>query len=386
MTPNLSLRELQKESRTVFILGAGASAGIGQGQETGVPLMRDFLDVAYELYRTHTDLEYADSFEVVFNALKDLQGIYAKALIDLRNVESAFAAFEMMELFEKDPKSKVKTYADHMRNLIITTVTETTRFSLKDGKLVSQPPYEDFVRLLINKLVTDMKRKCAIITFNYDLAVDVALANWKIPFHYCLNPDENTDGIPLLKLHGSLNWKKCANADECDKIHIVDVPSTMPQPHCQIKSPWHPGITYRPFQATNLTTPCNHGIKSVPIIVPPTWNKNKHYKEIEGVWQAAQNELKFAENIVVCGYSLPETDMFFRYLFALGTFGDVRLKRLLVCNPDGVNPPHRGEVEERFRSMLGRISEDRFEFKNGSEGRFDQCIPHVHGLINENKW
>ncbi len=77
------------------------------------------------------------------------------------------------------------------------------------------------------------------------------------------------------------------------------------------------------------------------------------------------DELGAAENIFVIGYSLPETDAFFRYLFALGSQSSVRLKNLVILNPD-----KSGETEKRFRNLIGRGIESRFQYlsKGFSEG------------------
>ena len=72
------------------------------------------------------------------------------------------------------------------------------------------------------------------------------------------------------------------------------------------------------------------------------------------------------------GYSLPETDMFFRYLYAIGTLGDARLKTFLVVDPDTT-----GDVERRFRTMLGTAAEARFRVQ---ASRFDQLIPELVAL------
>ena len=71
-----------------------------------------------------------------------------------------------------------------------------------------------------------------------------------------------------------------------------------------------------------------------PVIVPPTWNKTQYHHEIAAVWQNTARHLSEAENIFVVGYSLPERDQFFRYLFALGTVGDALVRRFWVFDPD----------------------------------------------------
>jgi hypothetical protein len=89
------------------------------------------------------------------------------------------------------------------------------------------------------------------------------------------------------------------------------------------------------------------------------------------VWQAAARELSTAENIVVCGYSLPDSDQFFRYLYALGTVGDLRLKRLWVFDPDP-------GVEDRFKKLLGQAATPRFKFhKEGFVNIFNYLAPLI---------
>jgi hypothetical protein len=76
-------------ARTVFILGAGASA------EAGGPLMLQFLDVANRLHRQGRVGAAAEDFELVLRARASLQAVQAKAYIDVFNMENVFGLFEM---------------------------------------------------------------------------------------------------------------------------------------------------------------------------------------------------------------------------------------------------------------------------------------------------
>jgi hypothetical protein len=76
------------------------------------------------------------------------------------------------------------------------------------------------------------------------------------------------------------------------------------------------------------------------------------------VWGRAARELEEAKYIFVLGYSLPETDQFFRSLFALGTEGPTILNRIAIFDPNS------GPVEQRFRAMLGQAALDRFSAHN----------------------
>jgi hypothetical protein len=114
----------------------------------------------------------------------------------------------------------------------------------------------------------------------------------------------------------------------------------------------------RVARSLNAFSHCNDSQQGsgVPLLVPPTWNKAEHHRTIERVWRHAARELATARNIIVIGYSLPETDAFFRYLYALGTVSDTRIERFWVVDPDETN-----EVRDRFRALLGPTALSRFE-------------------------
>jgi len=68
----------------------------------------------------------------------------------------------------------------------------------------------------------------------------------------------------------------------------------------------------------------------------------------------------------VIGFSLPPTDTFFQYLYALGSVGQP-LRRFQVFDI----APLGGEIEQRFRGLLGPGAEQRFRY---SQTPFDGAI------------
>ena len=82
-------------SRTVFILGAGAS------HEGGGPLMTDFLHAAQGLVRRRRVGDVAAQFELVLRARDSVRAVHAKAMLDVGNVESVFGAFEMGRILRR---------------------------------------------------------------------------------------------------------------------------------------------------------------------------------------------------------------------------------------------------------------------------------------------
>ena len=333
----------------VFILGAGAS------QEAGGPLMNDFLDIANSLLETKKVGDKADFFKRVFDAISALQVVHSKSQLDLTNIESVFNALEMARILKKFPGPdgfSVEDTIEALKQLIACTLEQTILFPVEYPLIKPPLPYGRFAELLnyITKKAHPT-RSVAVLTFNYDIAADYALLVNQLEPNYYLESDR-LQGIPLLKLHGSINWAVC---EDCGKV-----------------IPWYLQNFFEKFNTSSLENAkkviidiwskfhqfqhCRKPVKSLPLLVPPTWNKTDHYEEIQKVWVRAAIELADAENIFIIGYSLPPTDSFFPTLYALGTAGGKPLKRIWVFNPDKDN------VENRFRDLLGPGAASRFEY------------------------
>src|SRR6185437_16262326 len=74
-------------------------------------------------------------------------------------------------------------------------------------------------------------------------------------------------------------------------------------------------------------------------LVPPSWNKTQYWEQLGEVWSAAARELSTAQEITLIGYSLPDSDSFFRDLLALGLEGPTRLRAFNIVNPDATVGP-----------------------------------------------
>ena len=294
----------------------------------------------------------------MFKARAALQAVHSKSNLDLDNIESVFAAFEMAALFKRplgalDVKD-VQNLPSAMRRLIVETLERELTFPFMGGPLMPPLRYNDFVAL-IKKIMEKDPGGVSLITFNYDLALDYALHFNSLGSNYCLSDD--IQGFPLMKLHGSINWTRCSNS-ECGAIipwHFREFFSM---------TNWNTlGMSPGDSAKLNLTehieknlTHCSQPRSSDPVIVPPTWNKTQYHHEIASVWQNAARHLSEAENIFVIGYSLPDTDKSFRYLFALCTVGDTLVRRFWVFDPDESNG-----IEQRYKELLSPMTVKKFQ-------------------------
>jgi hypothetical protein len=355
-------------SSVVFILGAGAS------KQAGAPLMANFLDVATDLLKTNRVGESRERFDRVFSAIGELQAVHSKAHLDLNNIESIFTALELGRVIRRvpgTPPEEIDLVISALKHLIVKTLETTIPFPMQEGGIGVPAPYEQFAGLLKHLVEKAFPQQTAsVLTFNYDIAADIALYRAGLGPNYAFE-EQRYGVIDLLKLHGSLNWAVESLTRRIRPLHL----------HHYLQK-----YSVRPYgQRAEVVIPIGSQLQEYfrlhanpiaevdaePVIVPPSWNKADYHQALSEVWATAARHLSEAQHVFIIGYSLPETDSFFRHLFALGSVGKTALRRLVVFNPDSA-------VDNRFRSMLGPGALARYDFKALT---FSQAIDAVKNLF-----
>jgi len=101
---------------------------------------------------------------------------------------------------------------------------------------------------------------------------------------------------------------------------------------------------------------------------------------LANVWWHAAKELSTAEIIIIVGYSLPESDLFFKYLLSLGGIDLMGLTDFIVIdkNPD---------VIKKYYDLLGdEIRDDKFNLNNTIKpSEFRPALKHIHEVL-KNKY
>lgn len=326
--------------------------------------MRDFLDIAHSLQRDGSAAPV--DFEPVFKGISILTAAHSKASLDLDNIESVFAAFEMAALLGMPlgelSISDVKQLGLAIRRLIVRTLEVRIQYPVVGSQVRPPVPYGDFADL-VREINSHGSVNSAVITFNYDVTLDYAFHFYSVRSNYCLQSEAQLHETPLLKLHGSLNWTRC---NKCESVIPWSINEYL-QRYDRI--PDLPHVRLEIASHLENFSHCGGTVSGYPVIVPPTWNKTQYHSEIAGVWRRAARELSDAENIFVIGYSLPDTDQFFRLLHALGTIGTGRIRRIWVLNPD-----RTGTVRKRFENLLGQAVLSRFEVIESSFGNAVKII------------
>lgn len=325
-----------------YILGAGFTAPLG------LPVMKDFLRKARDLYATRP--EECAFFGDVFKQIEWLGKIKSYYNSDLLNIEDILAIFEM----NSSLSGRRKHLFEEFIRTVIALLTPPVSVTAHDPEEVlgdswqqnifraGDPiaPYASFLCCIQNMIVRpeyfftlDIHRKYlsfrrnpdpravySVITVNYDTVLENICAF--IGGHMLVDstfrffrtaPARNSGDVPALsRLHGSI--------------------------------------------ATD--------------VLPPLWNKPPA-PGIRDAWRLAGETLRKANQIRFIGYSLAGAEPHLKTLFGSPLTESPHLERVdILCLDD-----ERGTVERRYRELHSRAATT---FVNGDAGEYLKLIHDVH--------
>jgi hypothetical protein len=254
-----------------------------------------------------------------------------------------------------------------------------------EGTQYRCPPYDLYLGIMANYFDAGAPgHRNTIVTFNYDLLIEKALTNLGISFTYGVGDDHTiyvdqpwaslsttrsrADAIPLLKLHGSVNWASAReNADMIPKLqqsfHTLD---SWSETTAKVKTPPVGSLIQGlgmerllaedwmfVFGAYDQLRACGLNLA----LVPPTWQKLLT-GAISRVWDRAVDELRTATRIIILGYSVPVTDQHVRYLLAAGLRDNISLRKILFVNPALNDDQGRVTLESRLFGASGLFRQE----------------------------
>jgi hypothetical protein len=191
-------------------------------------------------------------------------------------------------------------------------------------------------------LVTHLRARDTVISFNYDCVMDDALrreggGKWAARYGYAFSRPSRVleDGdlhwsasppaanaastIYLLKLHGSLNWQLPATGDG-DILLKQRLHRQRGTPHFTI--------------------------------IPPGWSKHdRDDPAFDELWSKAERALRNARTIAVVGFSFTPADLHVQAVVRLAIARSNSLKRLVIANPSGGD---RERIRAVFSQQLGK--------------------------------
>ena len=341
--------------------------------------MDHFIDAAEDLKNGRASGVTQADFDLFFDVLQNkFRQLHAKSTVNLDNIETVFGLVEMARLLGRLPgfdKTQIEALATAVRTVLFETVMLTGKFVFADRGYVPPKDYLSVAGHLDHERQNRGADRLVFITFNYDLGLDFALHWSNFSIDYGLGDPVPSEPVQLYKLHGSLNWISCK---VCHKIRAVAwdrisqaYAGTRSLGATRAKFPIDPRRAYQ-----GLGPHCPGDLLPFEIaMVPPSWNKTQYWQQLGGVWSAAARELSAAHEITLIGYSLPDSDSFFRDLLALGLEGETRLRAFTVVNPDPQVAPKLErllgpEVKPRFKADLRKF-EDWVDATYGASPRID---------------
>jgi hypothetical protein len=283
----------------VYLFGAGATRGGLELQATQPPPVdTDFFDVAAKIQGHGTQRLAKKVLADVWKLYSRTNGISLEQYyrdIETRGIIGRFATTANQP---KDWKSRQVALLELIRRVMIHT---TCKMAGTTTPLKSE---------LHGKILEIVKKGDTLLTFNYDLVIEESFKDatiWTPNGGYGENvkhgkthdwcrrwfKDRNTAAtnpeseVALLKLHGSLNWTLYRNR--------------------QVR------IKPRPYVVkTKNKTPAYEKIA----VLAPGWNKPIDKNPYKAFWREARLRLEQCKTLVIIGYSLPETDLLAKALFA----------------------------------------------------------------------
>lgn len=345
----------------VYILGAGFSA------PAGMPVMSNFMTRMRDVRELSSDLppEAARAIDLVLEERALLSGVRDKVKLDLDNVEDLFSLIDAKATGERGDTARRLTTS--VRKAISATllfsvqqiepvrmhiesgaderfVREMVNYNPNEGRNESggrleSDPYRLFSALLLHRLdaETDIHSGTdTVITFNYDLILENALKWRGVRPDYCLDTKDYSDGtrptieaLKVIKVHGSINWEDHGRFS----VKVVDQPQEL------IERP-----------------------NGRPLLIPPTWAKGSQTRLSRLLWSNAVDAIQKAHRIVIIGYSMPKTDLYFKYMLAAGLRENSSLRRFSVVNRVSMKEELDGILDETY--FDNRIkAEDILEFE-----------------------
>ena len=328
--------------KRIFILGAGSSIS----HNNSFPSIIDFFSKAKELgINIEKNLPELQKY-VLGNFNIDVTSRKNKV-----NIETILTQLEID--LERSHDTSLQIIRDRILELIQSVLAKLTeRIIDKEGDL--------------NKFSTCLTSSDTILTFNWDILLDNLLGREKvlkaiynkgnIPSQNCYHHfihqlsahgEANWGGLSVsppykewnnqngffLKMHGSIDWIFCNN-DLCRAFGKGFLAPSIGQP----------------LYCSNCHEPV------YPLLIPPVLNKQyRRYHLIRRIWNTAFKEIEIADEIIIWGYSLPETDFYSAWL--LRNARKKPIKTLTLINPDVIKGTKEKRANKKFIEKFSNIYE-----------------------------
>lgn len=344
----------------VYILGAGFS------RPAGVPLLNDFLMEMRSSLNWLSNANRRSELQAIRDVLifrKSASGAALRVNLNVENIEDLFslaAASGQNPLAETVSTAIAATLSYARRTpaphaLLVSVkrgikVPETweERVGATDVIKYMAPFYDLCAGMLVGRWCQPRRyMKNTVLTFNYDTVLEESLSNIGVKCSYGFEHSSveydksakhvtrkaENNALPVHKLHGSVNW--ATPLKERGKLRVFGSYDDLLKANRQV------------------------------LLIPPTWRKT-FGGPLTSIWDAAVKALTEATQIIIIGFSIPPTDIHFKYLLAAGLQENISLRKIYCLNPDATVEENLFEIlrtdlkDNGFVSVYGSRCENIF--------------------------
>lgn len=278
-----------KSTRTVYVVGAGFSAGLGY------PLVGDLLIRLWE--RLPSDLRVRLEKVVKFH----------HPAFDARRRTS----FPTIELLLSEMMANEQLFGASRSapgNFLLEDLVLARRDLLlaiyKWFHEIHKEVFENIPGWLGGFREKMLRSNVTIISFNWDLILDQLLFSVDLnASSYGLAPQKQSGPI-LLKPHGSLNWYDQKTATKINRENRFEL--------------YGAGKQGGVFGFRHFREPISTKHLYAPLIVPPVYDKKFEHPIFQEQWRSAVAAVSLADRIIFLGYSLAEADLHARFILRCG--------------------------------------------------------------------
>lgn len=345
------------QKKIVVFLGAGAS--VAEGASVQANLFRDYfiqkkttraaIDphlIKFFKHFWHIDLIAEDPKTVNFPTFEEALGMLELA----RDRNEAFRGFY------STPNSN---QISHTIEDLVFLIAEILHCRLRAGN--------KFHTQLINNLICrNLIKRITFISLNYDILIDNALTaahpnvdldygidftNFNIPSGWC-RPRAN-ESVGLYKVHGSLNWLYCP---VCKGMHLT---------------PKEKGVLT--LISKDRSVKCySCGGHYGHVLIPPTFFKVMTNPYLVQIWEKTEYALRQCDQVIFCGYSLPDADMHIKYVLKraqMNRTGNSVLKVSVVNHYGAKSKTEQKQERSRYERLFGKqaVNYTQISFEQFSE-------------------
>jgi len=307
--------------RTVYIFGAGASAA------EGAPVVHNFLRSAFRYFK----IESCEAdLEIVWEFLEYFYGKRVKinSVEDLDRYPAIDEIFNLVDWYLLNNQAfsvrftRPRLY--HLKKALVKLISMTLDKSL--------PSYNGIHQSFVNRVLNNDEELPAFISLNYDLVLDRAIraAGREPEYGFYGSHGKHPElkaGIPLYKLHGSLNWSFC--------------------PLCGEISQHEDKVAHLLFKENNSVTCLNCGSDNAQaVIIAPTLYKSHKINRLQNIWESSAGAVNCSDCLAFIGYSLDASETSIIALVKRALNAPEKKRKIIVVNPNE-------EACMRYRQFFG---------------------------------